>query len=105
MPSKRVIATIGGRETIVHLEVPDRHFTETPQRHAVRVSLYLEQRLQAMGATKWQEDYATDSARKDSAALETLLRARRANGQGASFDNVLSFRREKRKKRQKYPRH
>lgn len=103
MPSKRVTATIGGRETVLSLEVPSRHVTDSDASYGKRVTQYIGERMRGMGVTQWQEDFATDAANLDSNALQTLLRSRRGDGQTGLRD-LLSPRRPVRTKRQKYPR-
>ncbi|MFZ5534897.1 MAG: hypothetical protein ACOY3M_01945 [Patescibacteria group bacterium] len=103
MPSKRITAIIGGRETVINLEVPGRHFTDSDKSYSTRVTQYIEARMRGMGVAQWQEDFATDAANRDNTALQTLLRARRGDGQTGLTD-LLSSRRPRRQKHQKYPR-
>lgn len=88
---------------MINLEVPGRHPTDSDKSYGTRVSQYVEARMQGMGVSAWQEDYATEAANRDSNALTALLRSRRGDGQ-SGLTNLLSSRLPKRTKRQKYPR-
>jgi len=84
MPPQRIVAQIGGRETIVVVEVPSRHFTDTDQTYSSRKTEVIEARMRGMGATSWEEGYSTEAASADSTALQRILRARRGGGESAT---------------------
>lgn len=103
MPPQRIVAQIGGRETIVVVEVPSRHFTDSDQTYNRRKTEAIEARMRGMGASSWEEGYSTEAASADSNALQQVLRARRGGGDSATdLRSLLNPRRAPHRRRNRY---
>lgn len=102
MSSTRIRAVINNKEIIFTMDMPN-HFTETKNVHDTRAFQLIGDRMKAMGIKDWDAGFATSAAQHDQEALTMLVRSRRSDGQDVSLAGLLSRKRSRKIKHQKYP--